>query len=114
MLDAAPKSLEGEIALVRLEQLYPFPTKKVEAIVARYKNAKDAVWAQEEPQNMGAWTFVRPHLESILDGGIMLKYIGRRDSGTTAEGSAKGHTTEQTRIIEDVKNISASAPKKSR
>ncbi len=114
MLDAASNSPEGEIALVRVEQLYPFPNKKISAIVARYKNAKDAVWAQEEPQNMGAWTFVRPHLESILDGAINLKYIGRRDSGTTAEGSAKGHAAEQTRIVEEVKNLNSVAPKKRR
>lgn len=112
MLDAAPKSPEGEIALVRVEQLYPFPTKKIEAIVARYKNAKDAVWAQEEPQNMGAWTFVRPHLEAILEGGLTLKYVGRRDSGTTAEGSAKGHTTEQNRIIDEAKNLASTTSKK--
>jgi 2-oxoglutarate dehydrogenase E1 component len=114
MLEASTGSPEGEIALVRLEQLYPFPTKKVEAIVARYRNAKDAVWAQEEPQNMGAWTFVRPHLEAVLNGGIGLKYVGRRDSGTTAEGSSKGHTTEQTRIIDEAKNLGATAGKKSR
>jgi 2-oxoglutarate dehydrogenase E1 component len=114
MLDAASNSAEGEIALVRVEQLYPFPTNKISALVARYKNAKDAVWAQEEPQNMGAWTFVRPHLESILDGAMNLKYIGRRDSGTTAEGSAKGHTAEQTRIVEEVKNLNSVAPKKRR
>ena len=106
MLEATSTAPEGEVALVRIEQLYPFPAKKVEGIVARYKNAKDAVWAQEEPQNMGAWTFIRSHLESILPESIRLKYIGRRDSGTTAEGATKAHTTEQARIINEVINPS--------
>lgn len=103
MLEAAANT-EGEVALVRVEQLYPFPAKKVAAVLSRYKSAKDIAWVQEEPQNMGAWTFVRPRLEELLPQGTTLKYIGRRDSGTTAEGSNKAHVAEQARIINEAVN----------
>lgn len=104
LLDAAATGVEGDVALVRVEQLYPFPAKKIADIMARYKNAKNIVWVQEEPQNMGAWTFVRPRIEDILPAGADLKYVGRRDSGTTAEGSVKAHTAEQARIINEAVN----------
>ena len=109
MQDGTSTAGEGEVALIRIEQLYPFPTKKVEVIIARYKGSKEAVWAQEEPQNMGAWTFVRPHLEGILGDSVRLKYVGRRDSGTTAEGASKAHTTEQARIINEAINPAAAS-----
>jgi 2-oxoglutarate dehydrogenase E1 component len=114
MLEATSTAPEGEVALVRIEQLYPFPAKKVEAIINRYKNLSEVLWVQEEPQNMGAWTFVRPRLEAILQDPKKLRYVGRRDSGTTAEGSTKAHTTEQARIINEAVNpgvVSVSAAK---
>ena len=109
MLEATSTAPEGEVALVRVEQLYPFPGKKVADVIARYKNAKDAVWAQEEPQNMGAWTFIRSRLEELLPETIRLKYVGRRDAGTTAEGATKAHTTEQARIINEAINPSVTS-----
>ncbi len=114
MLEATSTAPEGEVALVRIEQLYPFPAKKVEAIISRYKNLSEVLWVQEEPQNMGAWTFVRPRLEALLSDPKKLRYVGRRDSGTTAEGSTKAHTTEQARIINEAVNpgvVSVSAAK---
>jgi 2-oxoglutarate dehydrogenase E1 component len=114
MLEATSTAPEGEVALVRIEQLYPFPVKKVESMIARYKNVADVLWVQEEPQNMGAWTFVRPRLEALLSDPKKLRYVGRRDSGTTAEGSTKAHATEQARIINEAVNpgvVSVSAAK---
>jgi 2-oxoglutarate dehydrogenase E1 component len=114
MLEATSTAPEGEVALVRIEQLYPFPVKKVESMIARYKNVVDVLWVQEEPQNMGAWTFVRPRLEALLPDPKKLRYVGRRDSGTTAEGSTKAHATEQARIINEAVNpgvVSVSAAK---
>ena len=109
MQEATSTGPEGEVALVRIEQLYPFPSKKVADIIGRYKNAKDAVWAQEEPQNMGAWTFIRPRLEELLPDTVRLKYVGRRDSGTTAEGATKAHTAEQARIVNEAVNPSVTS-----
>jgi 2-oxoglutarate dehydrogenase E1 component len=88
-------------AIVRVEQLYPFPKKDIQGILSKYKNASDFVWCQEEPQNMGGWTFMRPRLEDVLQNGSNLRYAGRRDSGSTAEGSTKAHAAEQQRIIDD-------------
>lgn len=104
MLEATSTAPEGNVALARIEQLYPFPAKKVEALLAKYKNVSDVLWVQEEPQNMGGWTFVRPRLENLLSDPKKLRYVGRRDSGTTAEGSTKAHATEQARIINEAVN----------
>lgn len=109
MLEATSTAPEGEVALVRVEQLYPFPAKKLAEVMARYKNIKDAVWAQEEPQNMGAWTFIRSRIEELLPESVRLKYVGRRDAGTTAEGSTKAHAAEQARIINEAINPSVTS-----
>src|SRR6185295_3148657 len=80
------------VALVRLEQLYPFPAREIERVLARYPMNADIVWAQEEPRNMGAWRFVR---EAFLDGLVrdqgrrVPRYIGRDASAAPAPGSHK-------------------------
>jgi 2-oxoglutarate dehydrogenase E1 component len=111
MAEAVAAGDDHEVALVRIEQLYPFPSRKVADILARYKNAKEIVWVQEEPQNMGAWTFVRPRIEDLLKGPMPIRYIGRRDSGTTAEGSTKAHIAEQSRIVGEAVNPGAGSGK---
>jgi 2-oxoglutarate dehydrogenase E1 component len=88
-----------EVAVVRVEQLYPFPAKPIEAVLAKYKNASEIIWAQEEPQNMAAWTYIGPRIDSLLAQGVRTRYVGRPYSGTTAEGSAKAHAKEQARIV---------------
>jgi 2-oxoglutarate dehydrogenase E1 component len=109
MLEASTNTTLGDVALVRVEQLYPFPAKKISEILSRYRGAKEVVWCQEEPQNMGAWTFIRPRLEELLGSGLSLRYIGRRDAGTTAEGSTKAHAAEQARIVNEAVNPSVSS-----
>lgn len=87
--------------VIRIEQLYPFPFERVRRLIAeKYNKVKNIVWVQEEPQNMGAWTFVRPRLREIFER-EELHYLGRKHSGTTAEGSAKTHKIEQKRILEE-------------
>jgi 2-oxoglutarate dehydrogenase E1 component len=95
------------VALVRVEQLYPFPQVMIKKIFARYSKAKEIIWTQEEPQNMGAWTFIRPNLLDLLSAPATLRYIGRKSSGTTAEGSSKAHAAEQGRIIQETLGIRA-------
>ncbi len=85
------------VAVARVEQLYPFPTEDLEALVASYPSVQEVVWLQEEPQNMGAWVFVAPRLEKLL--GFKPRYIGRPDEASPAEGSQTTHNTEQHRII---------------
>jgi 2-oxoglutarate dehydrogenase E1 component len=88
------------VAIGRIEQLYPFPADEVAAIVAGYPNLQEILWVQEEPQNMGAWTFVRSELEAIAADRLPVRYAGRPRSASPSEGSAALHQIHQ-RIIAD-------------
>lgn len=100
LVDARAKAQrEGRVAIIRVEQMYPFPAKLLRKALARYPQARSIVWAQEEPLNMGSWTFVRPKLKQVLGQGQEPEYCGRADAGTTAEGSLKAHQAEQQRIV---------------
>ena len=96
---------DTKVPIIRLEQLYPFPYQRIQEIFATYPKLKEIVWTQEEPQNMGGWNFVRGRFSDILEGGQTLQYIGRKNSGTPAEGSAKAHEQEQRRIIQDALSL---------
>jgi 2-oxoglutarate dehydrogenase E1 component len=95
-LDAQP-SLREWIAVARVEQLYPYPAAEIEATLARYPHLAEVVWLQEEPRNMGAWSFIAPRLESQVS--VTLRYVGRPERASTAEGLPNAHAAEQTRII---------------
>ena len=84
------------VALIRLERLYPFPAEALQAALSRH-GVMDIVWAQEEPANMGAWTFVAPRVRALT--GAEPQYAGRPDRASPAEGSAADHEHEQNRII---------------
>ena len=103
-IDLADRVKDGEgfdhLHIVRVEQLYPFPAEKVAAIIARYPNVKEVVWAQEEPQNQGSWSFVLQNLLEIVEG-KQIKYIGRKAMSSTSEGDMDSHKIEQARIIEE-------------
>jgi 2-oxoglutarate dehydrogenase E1 component len=100
-LDAGREdSRDGRVAIVRLEQFYPFPAARLKEVIASYPNAKQVFWTQEEPQNMGGWTFVRPRLEAILPEGTSLRYIGRVPSASPATGSYAIHELEQRQIVD--------------
>jgi multifunctional 2-oxoglutarate metabolism enzyme len=81
-------------AIVRLEQLYPFAAEDIRRIIDSYASARDFVWAQEEAQNMGAWTFVLPRLIRLLPPGVRLRYAGRVPSASPATGNANVHKRE--------------------
>lgn len=85
-------------ALVRIEQLYPFPHAKINAIVKKYGEVKDYVWAQEEPANMGAWQFMKKEFGNDFT----LKLIARPASGSPATGSSKFHVISQQKIVDKV------------
>ena len=96
---AVPKSAgQREVAIVRIEQLYPWPVELLRGIVARYQSAREWVWVQEESQNMGAWTFVAPRLEKLV--GAPVQYVGRDASASPATGSKLVHDREQAEIVE--------------
>ncbi|WP_040204608.1 2-oxoglutarate dehydrogenase E1 component [Neobacillus jeddahensis] len=97
------RSLE-EIHIVRIEQLYPFPKEKIEAILKRYPNLKEIVWVQEEPQNMGAWHYIAPTLFDLASGRLKVGYIGRQERSSTAGGDPIVHKKEQERITQQALN----------
>lgn len=87
------------VALIRVEQLYRFPKEDLKAIIDGYPNLKSLIWLQEEPQNMGAWEFVRPYLQTLVGDDIPLTYIGRPRRASPAEGSSTWHHVNQKEII---------------
>lgn len=90
-----------DVALVRIEQYYPFPDADVRAELERYANAEHFVWCQEEPRNMGAWTFIRSRFEQDLGNSHWLKYVGRESSASPAAGTQKLHTAEQEKLVNE-------------
>ncbi|HEY4236076.1 MAG TPA: hypothetical protein VGM45_01925, partial [Gaiellaceae bacterium] len=87
------------VAVARIEQLYPFPTERAQAVLAGYPNLREVVWAQEEPQNMGAWRAIRHRLEEAKPEGVPLLYVGRPWRASPSEGYPTAHLREQDRIV---------------
>jgi 2-oxoglutarate dehydrogenase E1 component len=88
------------VAIGRVEQLYRFPEQALAAVMAGYPNLEEVVWLQEEPENMGAWEFIRPNLTPLIDGRWPLRYIGRPRRASPAEGSLAWHQLNQNEIVE--------------
>ncbi|UCD89525.1 MAG: 2-oxoglutarate dehydrogenase E1 component, partial [Desulfobacterales bacterium] len=87
----------NDTAILRLEQVYPFPESRLKNIIKKYPKVRKYFWVQEEPKNMGGWFFVRPRLENIIEKPV--QYIGREDSSSPATGFPHIYTKEQTGII---------------
>ncbi|HEY8310083.1 MAG TPA: 2-oxoglutarate dehydrogenase E1 component [Gemmatimonadaceae bacterium] len=102
MIDKRKRDGGDGVALVRVEELYPWPHDEVARIVDSYPAIEDVVWAQEEPKNMGAWTFVWPRLRVSTGNAIAVRYIGRAERASPAEGYAEPHKLEQERIVSEV------------
>ncbi|HEX3033895.1 MAG TPA: 2-oxoglutarate dehydrogenase E1 component [Thermodesulfobacteriota bacterium] len=88
------------VAIARVEQLYSFPGEQLKRVLDGYPSLKEVVWVQEEPANMGAWTYMWPRLTDLIDGRWPLHYIGRPSSSNPAEGSASQHKVNQEAIIQ--------------
>jgi 2-oxoglutarate dehydrogenase E1 component len=93
-----------EVALARLEQLYPTPAAEMKAVLDCYPNIEQVLWVQEEPQNMGAWGHIHPYLAELIQGRWPLDYVGRLPSSSPAEGSATFYALNQRILIEQVFN----------
>ncbi len=94
-----------DTVILRVEQLYPFPHKALITEMKRYKNAKTVVWCQEEPKNMGAWSFVQPYIETVL-GELDIKmkrplYAGRVEAASPATGLMSKHNQQQAKLVDD-------------
>ncbi len=87
------------LRVLRIEELYPFPASAIGAYLRRFPNLAEVIWLQEEPQNMGAWSFVQEKIRAILPKGLPLTYIGRPERAGVATGYAEVHTAEQTEIL---------------
>src|SRR5947208_63786 len=102
--DLAGHELRGEaqaVALGRLEQLYPFPVDAYAELVRSFPQLAEVVWAQEEPQNMGAWRAIRHRLEESLPNGVELRFVGRPWRASPSEGYPTAHLKEQDRIVRE-------------
>ena len=99
----------NSLAVARVEELYPFPADKLVALLASYPNLTEVIWVQEEPQNMGAYSFVAPRLQKLLPDGVTLSYVGRPEAASPAEGKTSAHLTEQERIVADALRIAPEA-----
>jgi 2-oxoglutarate dehydrogenase E1 component len=88
------------VAVVRLEQIYPWPEEDLQAVINRYGAAKELVWLQEEPENMGAWPFVHHQFHRILRDQLTLRHVARAESASPATGSSLVHATEQADLLD--------------
>jgi 2-oxoglutarate dehydrogenase E1 component len=91
-----------ELALVRVEEIHPFPAGDLEQVIQGYPNLEEVIWLQEEPRNMGAWSYVGQRLRPMLPPGLELQYVGRPEYASPAEGSLRQHTAEQSRLVQTV------------
>jgi 2-oxoglutarate dehydrogenase E1 component len=103
LAEAVGKSEESLdfLHIVRVEEIYPFPVREIRDVISRYPNAREIVWVQEEPKNMGAWTYIEPRLEAVTTNRLDVRYIGRRRRSSPAEGNPTAHKQEQARIIRE-------------
>jgi len=93
------------ITILRLEQFYPFPKQVLGQWLAAFPNANEVLWVQEEPRNMGGWSFIRPRLEELLSDRQELRYVGRVASASPATGSYTIHQLEQQQIVKEALDL---------
>jgi 2-oxoglutarate dehydrogenase E1 component len=103
--EARRKASQEHVAIVRIEQFYPFPLSSIKDLVAKYSGARELIWCQEEPRNMGGWTFTEAKFEDLVPGGDRLRYVGRAESPSPATGSYAVHMKEQERLVQEALTI---------
>jgi 2-oxoglutarate dehydrogenase E1 component len=99
LVPEAEKLQRNRPAIARIEQLYPFPEEELREVITRYPNLREVVWVQEEPRNMGAWEYLDDELAALLPSGVTLRYTGRPERASPAEGYPAAHAAEQERIV---------------
>ena len=95
----ADRESRSQLAIARVELLYPFPDEEIRELMASYPNLRTVTWVQEEPRNMGAWEFIRLQIEAALPDGVQLKYVGRARRASPSEGYPQAHQAEQERLL---------------
>ena len=101
LLEEAQKQNIKDVALVRVEQLYPFPRPELVAELKRFASATEVIWCQEEPQNQGAWYQIQHHLRACLQSKQSISYAGRPGSPSPAAGHMGEHTAELNQLLAD-------------
>ncbi|MCC7257330.1 MAG: 2-oxoglutarate dehydrogenase E1 component, partial [Gammaproteobacteria bacterium] len=109
LLEARRKHQATGVALVRIEQLYPFPAREFGAVLAHYPQARELVWCQEEPQNQGAWYQIRHRLQERLGRGQELFYAGRPAAAAPAPGVFQLHVLQQQALVDAALGIGRAA-----
>ncbi|HUR92862.1 MAG TPA: hypothetical protein VMY38_09350, partial [Gemmatimonadaceae bacterium] len=107
--DLAAARKDDAVALIRVDELYPWPHEEIGRVVDLYPAVEDVVWAQEEPKNMGAWTYVAPLLRVSTGDALITRYIGRPERASPSEGYAAAHAAEQKRIVTSVLSLAQPA-----
>ncbi|MCW8092177.1 2-oxoglutarate dehydrogenase E1 component [Alteromonas sp. ASW11-130] len=105
LLEQRRKNEQNDVAIIRLEQLYPFPQEECAQVVANYSHVKDWVWCQEEPQNQGAWYNSQHHFWQAIPDGAQLRYAGREAAASPAVGYVSVHNQQQKALVEDALTI---------
>jgi 2-oxoglutarate dehydrogenase E1 component len=99
-MDNNDRRAEAEnVAIARVEMLYPFAKEQLERLIASYPNLKEIAWVQEEPRNMGAWKVMSRRMPDVLPEGVTLTYVGRQGRASPGEGYSGAHAREQERIV---------------
>ncbi len=113
--DLVAKEVPHDVAIVRVEELYPWPHADVSHVLDQYPEVKEVVWAQEEPKNMGAWSYVAPRLRGSVGNALAIRYVGRPERASPAEGYLATHNEEQGRIVADAmaSPVRAGGPRRS-
>ena len=109
LISSERRSAGKDVAIVRVEQLYPFPGTALREMLSGYPSVNDVVWLQEEPENVGAWEFMRPLLEELIADRCPLRYIGRARSSSPSEGSAAWHQLNQKALVEQAFDLKSHA-----
>jgi len=99
LVSASQRKESAPVAFCRLEQLYPFPYEDLLTVLEEYRSLEEVVWVQEEPENMGAWEFMKPHLEDLIHGRWQLSHVARPRNSSPAEGSSAWHAVNQEILI---------------
>ncbi|PKH06561.1 2-oxoglutarate dehydrogenase E1 component [Moritella sp. Urea-trap-13] len=105
LLETRRKAGQTDVAIVRIEQLYPFPHAEIAAVFAEYQHVEQFVWCQEEPQNQGAWYSSQHHFWEAIPQGAKLSYAGRAASASPAVGYMSVHTKQQLALVEDALTV---------
>ena len=110
LVSSEARTAAADVAVARVEQLYPFPAEAIRGLLERYTKLREVCWVQEEPENMGGWESVRPELERLIDGRWPLRYVGRVRNSSPSEGSSAWHQANQRALVAQAFEAKADVP----